>query len=71
MPTVTPTPVQLVVRGDGEDYVPVPGRQTEAHASGEAVGYATDPKRRRSATPETPIEAVDGVADRPRNLSLA
>jgi hypothetical protein len=35
------------------------------------VGYAIDPKRHLSATPLTPIGAVAGVADRPRNLSLA
>ena len=31
----------------------------------------TGPKRHLSPTPLTPIEAVDGVADRPGNLSLA
>jgi hypothetical protein len=35
------------------------------------VTNATDTKRDQSATPETPIGAVDGVADRSRKLSLA
>jgi hypothetical protein len=36
-----------------------------------AVGYAIDPKRDLSATPATPIEAVDGVGDRKRSGSMA
>jgi hypothetical protein len=36
-----------------------------------AAADAIDPKRDLSATPETPIEAVDGVGDRKRNLSVA
>jgi hypothetical protein len=35
------------------------------------VGYASDPKAYLSATPATPIGAVDGVGDRMWNLSMA
>jgi hypothetical protein len=49
----------------------MPGRRTKARAQCRAVGYATDPNRLLSATPPTPIGDVAGVADRPRNLSLA
>jgi hypothetical protein len=36
----------------------------EKHLIFAAVGYAIDPKRNLSPTPETPIEAVGGVGDR-------
>jgi hypothetical protein len=35
------------------------------------VGYANDTKPNLSATPATPIGAVDGVGDRSQNLSMA
>jgi hypothetical protein len=35
------------------------------------VGDATDTKRSLSATPSTPIGAVDGVGDRSQNRSMA
>jgi hypothetical protein len=40
-------------------------------ATAEAVGYANDRKRDLSATPLTLIGDVDGVGDRPVNLSMA
>jgi hypothetical protein len=43
----------------------------EVLSAAEAVGYAIDPKRHLSATPATPIEAVDGVGDRSTFLSMA
>ena len=49
--------------------MPSPGPGLSPRA--EAVTYATDPKRHLSPTPPTPIGDVAGVADRPRNLSLA
>jgi hypothetical protein len=42
-----------------------------AHPAPRHVTYATDTKRDLSPTPQTPIGAVNGVADRSRNLSLA
>jgi hypothetical protein len=47
------------------------GREPKGVASAEAVADATDPKRRLSATPSTPIGDVDGVADRSADLLLA
>jgi hypothetical protein len=50
----------------------MPGRRAEGLPTvAEAVAYATDPERALSPTPPTLIDDVDGVADRPRNLSLA
>jgi hypothetical protein len=43
---MTPVPVQLVVRGDGEDGVSVPGRRTGGSPSAEAVADAIDPAAR-------------------------
>jgi hypothetical protein len=60
-----------VARGDGEDGVPMPGHRAKVSPSAVAVTYATDTKRRLSPTPAIPIDDVDGVADRPGNLSLA
>jgi hypothetical protein len=62
---------QHVERGDDGDGVSIPGRRTECLAKWEAVAYAIDLNRTMSATPWTPIADVDGVADRPGNLSLA
>jgi len=39
--------------------------------SAEAVADASDPKRRLSPTPATPIGRVNGVADRTLIMSLA
>jgi hypothetical protein len=39
--------------------------------SAEAVGYASDTKRLLSATPATPIDAIDGVGDRARFMTMA
>ena len=70
-PTLSLIHVRPGVRGDDEDGVSMPGRRTEVPASAEPVAYAIDPAAHLSPTPPTPIDDVDGVADRPRNLSLA
>jgi hypothetical protein len=71
VPTTTPIFIQRVERGDGEDGVSMSGRRPRVSPAAEAVTYATDPKRNLSPTPLTLIGDVDGVADRPRNVSLA
>jgi hypothetical protein len=43
----------------------------QVQRSSDPVGYATDPKRHLSATPSTPLDDVDGVADRLAILSMA
>ena len=81
---MTPISVQLVEHGDDEDGVSMPGRRTEVSPRAKVtkvsprhrpqprpVAYAADPNRDLSATPPTPIDDVDGAADRSRNLSLA
>jgi hypothetical protein len=49
----------------------MPGPRTGVWPSAEAIADATDLAACLSPTPPTPIGDVDGVADRPRNLSLA
>ena len=68
---MTPLSVQLVIRGDGENSVSVPGRKVRWSRPAQPVGYATDPKRHLSSTPSTLIAAVAGVADRTGILSMA
>ena len=58
-------------RGDGEDGVSSPAAGARVSPTAEAVAYAADPKRDLSPTPLTLIGDVDGVADRPRLLSMA
>jgi hypothetical protein len=45
---MTRIPVQRVARGDGEDSVAIPGAGPRVLPAGEAVAYATDPKRNLS-----------------------
>jgi hypothetical protein len=49
----------------------MPGRRAEVSPSAKAVAYAAYPRCHLSATPPTPIGAVDGVVDQPGTLSLA
>jgi hypothetical protein len=63
--------VRLVVRGDGEDGVPMPRLRAEISPSAEAAAYAIDPERHLSPTPATRIDDVDGVGDRSGILSMA
>jgi hypothetical protein len=65
---MTPKSVRLVERGDG---VTMPGHRAEGLANAKAVADATDPERHLSPTPPNPLGDVDGVADRPGNLSPA